>query len=501
MKKLAKWLGRVLLLRLLLWALVAASAAFIVVTLAQLSDDYARAGSLGGLWHAEWRDGRALRDVFGGGVFQFLFLVVGWSAYFRLRLRELGQLRLRRSEQKYRNIINHAGEAIFLLDARGRVLEWNKKSEDLFHRPRRNVLGRRLQDVSPELDLDVAQIFSDVVKARRSLAFEVALPVEGVAPRLLTMIFSAIQPGSGPLADREPTFVVIARDITSEKQFESRLSETEKLVGIGQLAAGIAHQLNTPLGAILLSAQMLEDAARTEDEQDDIRRIIRQTEQCRGIIKGLLNFARPTGTERGRLDLADIARDTVYLMEKNLKVAGIEVGITARTEPWVYGNRNELEQVVFNLLVNAMDAMAAQGHGEGGGNGGRIDIEVADGGPGELRLTIADTGPGIPEATRASIFLPFFTTKDYGKGTGLGLSIVARIVHEHGGRIELREHAGPGAIFDLWLPRARDGGVHGGVQVALIEDGDGDEPTAGPGGEAEGAGHGHSPTHTRDAER
>ncbi|MBK7771060.1 MAG: PAS domain-containing protein [bacterium] len=377
MRKLAKWLGRVLLMRLLLWALVVASAAFIVVTLARLSDDYAAAGSLRGLWHAEWRNGEALRRVFGGGVFQFLFLVVGWSAWFRLRLRELGQLRLRRSEQKYRNIINHAGEAIFLLDADGRVLEWNKKSEDLFHQPRRNVLGRRLQDVAPQLQLDVGQIFADVVKAHRSLAFEVTLPLEGAVPRLLTMIFSAVLPGSGPLADREATFVVIARDITSEKQFESRLSETEKLVGIGQLAAGIAHQLNTPLGAILLSAQMLEDAARTEDEQDDIRRIIRQTEQCRGIIKGLLNFARPTGTERGRLDLAGIVRGTVYLMEKNLKVAGIEVSVEARTEPWVYGNRNELEQVVFNLLVNAMDAM------EPFGQGGRIDIVVADGGAGE----------------------------------------------------------------------------------------------------------------------
>jgi signal transduction histidine kinase len=464
MNKLAKWMGRVLLLRLLLWVLVLASLVFIVATLIELSGDYSATGSLPGLLEAEWHRGHILRDILGSGIFQFLILIVGWSSYFRLRTRELGHLRLRRSEQKYRNIINHAGEAIFLLDAGGRVLEWNKKSEDLFHQPRRNVLGHRLQDVVPQLALDAEQIFADVVKAHRSLAFELTLPIEGAAPRQLTMIFSGVLPGGGPLADKEMTFVVIARDITSEKQFESRLSETEKLVGIGQLAAGIAHQLNTPLGAILLSAQMLEDAARTEDEQDDIRRIIRQTEQCRGIIKGLLNFARPTGTERGRLDLAETVRDTVYLMEKNLTVAGVEVAVTATTEPWVFGNRNELEQVIFNLLVNAMDAL------EAGGKGGRVEIEVADGGSGELRLTIADNGPGIPAATRASIFLPFFTTKDYGKGTGLGLSIVARIVHEHGGRIELREQSGHGAIFDVWLPRAREGSKH----VALIEDGDGE---------------------------
>lgn len=492
MRRLVKWLGRVLLLRLMLGALVAASLASLVAMLVKLSGEYAQAGSLRGLWQAEWRGGQTLRDMLGNGAFQFLFLVVGWSAYARLRLRELGQLRLRRSEQKYRNIINHAGEAIFLLDGRGRVLEWNKKSEDLFRQPRRNVLGRPLQEVAPELQLDMAQIFADVAKARRSLAYEVTLPQESGAPRLLSLIFTTILPGSGPLAGREMTHVVIARDITSEKQFESRLSETEKLVGIGQLAAGIAHQLNTPLGAILLSAQMLEETAHNEDEQDDIRRIIRQTEQCRGIIKGLLNFARPTGSERGRLDLAAVVRDTAYLMEKNLKVAGIEVTVEARTETWVYGNRNELEQVVFNLLVNAMDAM------EAGGGGGRVAITIDDGGPGELRLTVADSGPGVPAATRASIFLPFFTTKDYGKGTGLGLSIVARIVHEHGGRIELREQAGPGATFDLWLPRAREGGAQeGGVQVALIEDGDGDTAII----DLEGAGDGRTATDPGDHRR
>ena len=498
MRRWAKWLGRVLLLRLLLGVLVAASLAFLVMTLMKLSGDYAQAGSLRGLWRAEWRGGQALRDVLGSGVFQFLFLVVGWSAYARLRLRELGQLRLRRSEQKYRNIINHAGEAIFLLDAQGRVLEWNKKSEDLFRQPRRNVLGRRLPEVAPELQLDTAQIFADVARARRSLAYEVTLPQEGAAPRLLALIFSAILPGSGPWAERETTHVVIARDITSEKQFESRLSETEKLVGIGQLAAGIAHQLNTPLGAILLSAQMLEEAAHSEDEQDDIRRIIRQTEQCRGIIKGLLNFARPTGTERGRLDLAAVVRDTVYLMEKNLKVAGIDVAIETMTAPWVYGNRNELEQVIFNLLVNAMDAMDGQALGEGGGSGGRVAITIDDGGPGELRLAVADSGPGVPASTRANIFLPFFTTKDYGKGTGLGLSIVARIVHEHGGRIELREQAGPGATFDVWLPRAREGAAQeGGVQVALIEDGDGETAIIDLGG----GGHGPAATDPCDDRR
>jgi signal transduction histidine kinase len=224
------------------------------------------------------------------------------------------------------------------------------------------------------------------------------------------------------------------------------MSETEKLAGIGQLAAGIAPQLNTPLGSILLSAQMLEDTIKDEDDSEDILRIIRQTEQCRGIIKGLLNFARPTGSERGSMNLAEAITETAYLMEKSLKLAGVELSVTDETEPYVFGNRNELEQVFFNLLANAIDSMPG---------GGRIDVHMVDGGPGEVLVEFRDTGEGIPQENHDRVFLPFFTTKDYGKGTGLGLSIVARIVHEHGGRIELDSKPGKGTGFRLWFPRAR----------------------------------------------
>jgi signal transduction histidine kinase len=133
-------------------------------------------------------------------------------------------------------------------------------------------------------------------------------------------------------------------------------------------------------------------------------------------------------------------------MEKNLKLAGIELEIKENTTPFVFGNRNELEQVFFNLLANAIDSMPG---------GGRIEVHMMDGGPGEVLVEFQDTGEGIPRENQDRVFLPFFTTKDYGKGTGLGLSIVARIVHEHGGRIELESDPGKGSRFRLWFPRAR----------------------------------------------
>jgi len=461
-----RWLriGRVRKLQFFGIVLVVASVAFMLDSFVHLDHMYKETGSWRLLWQREWGGGGALTGLAGDRLFQFLVIAVGWSSYLRLRMSELAHLRLRRSEVKYRSIINHAGEAIFLLDDAGRVQEWNKMAERLFRTPRRNALGRSFEDLDlglqRERDLRIEQIFGDVRRTGRSLTYEVQHPGgNGIPSRSISLTVSAIRPDSGPAAESTGSFVVIARDITSEKQLESRMSETEKLAGIGQLAAGIAHQLNTPLGSILLSAQMLEDSSCDEDQADDVRRIIRQTEQCRGIIKGLLNFARPTGSERTRMSLVEAVNETVFLMEKNLKVAEVRIDIRGETDPWIHGNRNELDQVFFNLMANALDAMP---------RGGSITVVIANAEPGEIRVTFTDTGEGIPAAHHDSVFLPFYTTKDYGKGTGLGLSIVARIVHEHGGRIEMESTPGKGTTFHLWFPRAREGGA----RTALLDDED-----------------------------
>ncbi len=379
-----------------------------------------------------------------------LFVIAGWVFWTLVKRRQIDQLRLRRSEQKYRNIINHAGEAIFLLDEAGRVLEWNKMAELLFDVPRRNVLGRPFRDIHICYGIEIDKAMADAARLNRSLSFEFPLRRLDAQSGLLSMTVSPISGDSRRVDDPRaggdaPTFVLIARDITSEKQLETKMSETEKLASIGQLAAGIAHQLNTPLGSILLSAQMLEETNRSDEDAEDLSRIIRQTEQCRNIIKGLLNFARPSGRERNPQRLADLARDTIFLMEKNIKLAGVEVAIDEREEIVILGNRNELDQVFFNLLANSLDAMPA---------GGRIDIVLESGAEGEARVIFEDSGEGIPEEQREKVFLPFFTTKEYGKGTGLGLSILARIIHEHGGTIELERGEAGGARFVMTFPRS-----------------------------------------------
>lgn len=448
------------------FVLLSATGALLVAVafgLSRLVDHLAAGGSM---FSSPEKAGLSVVGQIWTVVSMLLFVMVGWGLWIIFRRRQADQIRLRRSEEKYRNIINHAGEAIFLLDHEGRVLEWNKAAESLFAVPRRNVLNRPFHDIHVCYGVEIDQAMDDAVRLNRSLHFEFPLRRRGrqevgeISMTLSPIAAAAGAPGREDLGRRN-AFVVIARDITRQKQLETRMSETEKLAGIGQFAAGIAHQLNTPLGSILLSAQMVEESIEEENELEDVRRIIRQTEQCRQIIKGLLNFARPSGERKGRVVLAEVVRETIFLMEKTIRSQNVDVILDVDDAGMVHGNRNEIEQVVFNLLANALDALP---------DGGRVRIGIRDGETGEVEMSFDDTGEGIPEEYRDQIFLPFFTTKEYGKGTGLGLSIVARIVHEHGGRIELGD--GDGAGFRMSFPRYRPD-VHGEPSqagLALVDD-------------------------------
>lgn len=432
-------------LNLLRAVLAVLTAAVMILLLAELWNVLHREPSLRRALREALAADRSLWPLLTSPVLHLLLLGAGWLFWFSRRRRHLEQIRLRRSESKYRNIINHAGEAIFLLDAEGCVQEWNKAAEALFSAPRRDVLSRPFADIHFCDGMEMERAMADSERLGRSLTFEFPFPRGGRSGGQISLTISPTS-ASGGAGDPTRTFVVIARDITSEKQLATKLSETEKLAGIGQLAAGIAHQLNTPLGSILLSAQMLEETIKVDDELEDVRRIIRQTEQCRGIIKGLLNFARPSGEARGVVNLADAVSETMHLLDKTIRLANVEAMIEECAPAFVIGNRNELDQVFFNLLANALDAMPS---------GGRVTVTIGEGEPGETEVVFADTGEGIAPEFHEQVFLPFFTTKEYGKGTGLGLSIVARIVHEHGGRIDMESRVGEGTRFTLTFPRPR----------------------------------------------
>ena len=258
----------------------------------------------------------------------------------------------------------------------------------------------------------------------------------------------------------------IAKDLTRLKSVMAQLAASEKMAGLGQMAAGIAHEINTPLGVILGYAQlMLDDFPEDSETHRNLEAIERQAKSSRRIISDLLGYARRGEGRREAVDLNAVAEDVLALTDHSL--ARSRVALRRDFDPnlpLVYGDAEQLRQVVLNLVNNAGQAMEELG-------GGVLLVSSRACGDGmAVCLEVRDSGPGVAPGHQARLFTPFFTTKPAGKGTGLGLSVSQAIVEEHGGRLvcvspappleeeekaELPEGAtsGPGALFSLSLPR------------------------------------------------
>jgi signal transduction histidine kinase len=243
--------------------------------------------------------------------------------------------------------------------------------------------------------------------------------------------------------------IIIVEDVTSRVQLEEQLQISEKMASIGLLAAGVAHEVNTPLTGISSFTQILLEGADPDDPKTRLlEKIERQTFRAAKIVNGLLNLSRrsaPGGNERSAVDLNAVVTDVLSLLEHQFEIGRIKVRRElASPAPVVFGVEHKLQQVFLNLFLNARDAMP---------KGGWLTIRTRlDGG--RAVAEVSDTGSGIPAEHLSRIYDPFFTTKSIGQGTGLGLSITYGIVHEHDGSIECESAAGQGTRFVLSLPQA-----------------------------------------------
>jgi signal transduction histidine kinase/NAD-dependent dihydropyrimidine dehydrogenase PreA subunit len=222
---------------------------------------------------------------------------------------------------------------------------------------------------------------------------------------------------------------------------QEALLNAEKLASMGQLAAGIAHEINNPLGVVLMYAHiLLQEAAQSEDmPADDLQMIVEQADRCKKIVSGLLNFARQSRTVLQPTDLSELVRRTVEMM--NVPDA-IEVEIDAPDTVVAEADRDQITQVLTNLIGNAEAAMP---------DGGTLSLAVARD-ERQAHITISDTGCGIPKENLGKVFQPFFTTKKMGKGTGLGLAVTYGIVKMHSGDIAVESEEGQGATFRVSIP-------------------------------------------------
>ncbi len=355
-------------------------------------------------------------------------------------------------EASYRRAIDHAPACILMADAGdGRVYAANQVAERLLGYPRTRLEGTLLLDLYPPSE------------RARADALLLAARVQGHASRDdLHLVDSTGLPvpvyataGSIEYGDRH-RLLLICVDISERKRLESQLIQSEKMAAIGQLAAGIAHELRNPL-AIVMNAlydlrQLLGDP--TGEVREDLHIAEEEIARAQAIIKNLLEFSRESGAEVERVDVNDLLTRTLQLMQKYLQNNGVRVTTELGATPPCVANANAMRQILLNLVTNAVQAMP---------NGGELVLRTGMAAGDRMRLEVADTGIGIPAERLSDIWNPFYTTKAPGQGTGLGLSVVHSILQRYRGEIRVQSSVGVGTTFTIELPcPCHDGTVLGG---------------------------------------
>lgn len=236
--------------------------------------------------------------------------------------------------------------------------------------------------------------------------------------------------------------------IVAQREAESRLVQAAKLAAVGEMAAGIAHELNNPLTSVVGFTELSLESLPTESQlRNDLELVLREANRARSVVRRLLDFARQREVLRTRADINEIVADVVVLTKHLLLTSGVELDLSLTPElPWVFIDRNQIKQVLINLVNNALYAMP---------QGGALSIQTAvqpRHGEAFVALTVRDNGIGISPENLERIFEPFFTTRGDQGGTGLGLSVTYGIVTEHGGVIEVESRVNHGAAFTVLFP-------------------------------------------------
>lgn len=265
--------------------------------------------------------------------------------------------------------------------------------------------------------------------------------------RIGTGDYSPIQPAR-PFRDEFSNLALAVNHMLRElKLRQEELFQAAKLAGVGTLTAGIAHELNNPLNNIGLTTETLVDDYSYHSDAERLHmldQIATQVERASATVRNLLDFTRRDRPLLSAMSITDVVRKTLRLVENELALGHVELAVDLPEDlPSIHGNARNLQQVLVNLLLNAIQAMP---------QGGRLEVRITTTDPGMLRIDVADTGVGIAAENLSKVFDPFFSTKEPGEGTGLGLSVSYTIVQEHHGRITVASEVGVGTTFSIFLP-------------------------------------------------
>ncbi len=352
------------------------------------------------------------------------------------------ELEAHQAREYLQRVLDTASDLILIADRQGRITYANHAAAEA-GLDREDLLGRSLAGLFTN-----PQRAARLLESQRHQEEELEMAVPEGSPRLMLVSCTPL-PETGEV-------LAILRDITTRRALERQLMHAEKLASVGILAAGVAHEIGNPLSAISGYAQLLaKDRVAEADRREFARAISELSQRIDRIIRELLDYSRPSALA-GQLVEVNQAVEAVlnmFFTRKRLQRQGLSIHRDlARGLPPVRLERDQLQQVVLNMAMNAAQAM---------GEGGVLTIRtrgVRDREGDWVVIEVQDTGPGIPPEHLARIFEPFFTTKPPGQGTGLGLSICDRIVSQAGGRITVESRPGQGTVFAVWLPADAGGG-------------------------------------------
>jgi PAS domain S-box-containing protein len=360
---------------------------------------------------------------------------------------------LRETNEFFLNLIESSVDGIMVTDMKGNIIIFNKGAEVLTGHTAEEVIGKiHITQIYPE------GVAKEIMKKLRSPEYG---GVGKFIPSQLSIVnkygeeipiqlsATLIYDGEG----KEVASVGIFTDLRARINMEKRLQEThlqlvssEKMASLGKLAAGIAHEINNPLGGILIySSLMMEDLPEEDSKRGDLARIVQEASRCKDIVKSLLEFARQTEPKMEPTDINRAITDGLFFLENQALFHNVKIIKNLDPFlPFVSGNASQLKQVLINIIVNAAEAMH--------GSGTLTITSYPSPDRKSIILEFTDTGEGIPEENLTRIFDPFFTTKEVGKGTGLGLATSYGIVEDHGGRISVKSKVSEGTTFTIELP-------------------------------------------------
>ena len=377
-------------------------------------------------------------------------LLATWAGWFVTRQRRLSDEQLRKSHERYRGLLEASPGAVVLYERDGKVLEWNASAERLYGWDREEVVGHPLPTVPADREAELQDWLDEA--EQHNAVFDRETTRKDRHGELINVQLSLL-----PFPEANHLFFLeVTSDIRERVRLRERLIELEKLTSMGQMAAGTAHHLNTPLASMLLRVQMMRERTDTRDNSyHDLQRLEQTIDFCQQFVRRLLDFSRrPSFTPQPEAIGPVLHAALGFLSPSFLsKRARVQAETGELGEVRVRVDRNNLETVLLILLSNALDAIA---------EGGTISAQLSDLENGKIKIIIRDNGGGISEADKKHMFEPFFTTKPIGKGTGLGLAIAKNIVTEYGGDVRLDSVVGAGTSAVVTLP------IHG-VATAASE--------------------------------